>query len=391
MRSARDAASRGGIPAGCRRRQPAREWLALLVGADEHEHAVEDARVEHGDDRVVVERGGQPRLAGEAVPERDGLDPVRPRDLQRHRATEVGVGRPIDHAEPAPAEFALDPEPSERLPDRQLASGRGPPCGRIRAGTASGTARGRLARSGDEGRFEQPVHRVVGLVPNGPGFRRGVRVRGGLGIGSWITGHEWLPRTAREAVGRPVGATPEPPPRSGRAQRRSRRRPPSPGRAARPRDAPPRAASRPAPGAAPRTSSRTSRLSAGEEPGLARSPTETLRLVTGQLVAVVADVAHQAELHRPQQPREDLSGRPSRELREPPYGDQERLLEQVGGAQHMAQPRPDQAASPARRTGSKRASSVRLTWPGVIDHVPLRGEDRGERNRSERSRSLRFR
>ena len=83
--------------------------LALDELHREVEHPVDLAGVVDGDDVRVLERGGDPRLAREALAEALGLGEVGRDDLDGGAALEVQVLRAVDHAHAAAADPLLDP------------------------------------------------------------------------------------------------------------------------------------------------------------------------------------------------------------------------------------------------------------------------------------------
>jgi len=74
------------------------------------------ARVVDRDDRRMVERCGQPRLAQEALAEPNVLGELGGKQLQRHVPVEREVARPVHDAHPTAAQQRLDPVARELGP-----------------------------------------------------------------------------------------------------------------------------------------------------------------------------------------------------------------------------------------------------------------------------------
>src|SRR5207248_9049873 len=89
------------------------------------------ARVVDRDDRRVVERRREPRLAQEPLAEANILRELWREELQRHVAVEGEVAGAIDDAHPAAAEQRLDPIAGEfrarKLSAERAASRHAPP------------------------------------------------------------------------------------------------------------------------------------------------------------------------------------------------------------------------------------------------------------------------
>jgi hypothetical protein len=71
----------------------------------------------------VLERGGDPRLALEALAEALRLRVLRGDDLDRGAALEVEVLGPVHDAHPAPADAGIDAVPGDDLPDARVSGG----------------------------------------------------------------------------------------------------------------------------------------------------------------------------------------------------------------------------------------------------------------------------
>ena len=113
----------GGVQGGCDLRgdrdrlllgqRPLREQLFELGAVDEAHRDVQLAGdlagVVDGDDVRVVDRGGQPRLAQEALAEALVLGELGGEDLQRHRPLECEVVGAVDDAHPAAADQRFQP------------------------------------------------------------------------------------------------------------------------------------------------------------------------------------------------------------------------------------------------------------------------------------------
>jgi hypothetical protein len=86
---------------------------ALDEAVREVELARRLARGVHGEDAGMVDRGGEPRLAQEALPERRVPGELRSDQLQRDRPVEGELGGAEHDAHPAPTEDAVDPVAGE--------------------------------------------------------------------------------------------------------------------------------------------------------------------------------------------------------------------------------------------------------------------------------------
>ena len=82
--------------------------------------AVGLAGVVDRDDVRVLERGGQLGLSEEACPEAIVLRQLGGHELERERALQAHVVRPVDDAHAAPADQPLDPVLEDLPADRQL-------------------------------------------------------------------------------------------------------------------------------------------------------------------------------------------------------------------------------------------------------------------------------
>ncbi len=99
------------------RKRPRQEERSEIGAVDEAgrevDLAVDLAGGVDGDDARVVDRGREPRLAQEALPERRVAGELRRNQLQCDGPVESELGRSVHHAHPAAAEHALDPVAGE--------------------------------------------------------------------------------------------------------------------------------------------------------------------------------------------------------------------------------------------------------------------------------------
>src|SRR5262249_6913247 len=99
--------------------QPA-EVGPLDVAHRDVELPVDLAGVVNGDNRRMVEGGGELRLRQEALAEARTLGEVRGEQLERDVAVESGVARAVDTAHPAAAEQHLDSVAEEVAADARV-------------------------------------------------------------------------------------------------------------------------------------------------------------------------------------------------------------------------------------------------------------------------------
>jgi hypothetical protein len=100
-------------PDPLRRRQPTGPWqagverFALQQGHGQERDAAIRADAEDGDDVLVLDRGGRPRLAQETLAV-GGVPGARLDDLQRHRPAQFGLLGREDHAHATDAQHPED-------------------------------------------------------------------------------------------------------------------------------------------------------------------------------------------------------------------------------------------------------------------------------------------
>ena len=93
--------------------------VALDVAHGEEEQAVLISRLVDGDDVGVIERGGDPRLAQEALAEALVLGELGGDHLERDLASEPLLLGAVDRAHPPSADEGLDPVAGDRRSGRQ--------------------------------------------------------------------------------------------------------------------------------------------------------------------------------------------------------------------------------------------------------------------------------
>ena len=91
-----------------------RQREALDQAHGQKERPLRLPRLVHGQQVRVVERGGEPRLAEEALSEAPLARKLGTDQLHCHLALERELGRLVDDAHPSPAEQRLDPEAAEK-------------------------------------------------------------------------------------------------------------------------------------------------------------------------------------------------------------------------------------------------------------------------------------
>ncbi len=140
----------------------------VAAGDQAHRHdqlAVDLARVVDGDDGGVVEPGGEPRLAQEALAEAVAVGELAGDHLQRHRPLEAEVGGAVDDPHPAAGEQLFDPVAGDLRADREFPHIRVISSDRARAsGAPHGPREGRRSNSG-RGDFPSPGPEAGGRTP----------------------------------------------------------------------------------------------------------------------------------------------------------------------------------------------------------------------------------
>ena len=101
-------------------RDEPREIRALHVAHREEEHSLGFPCPEDRNDVRMVERGGQLRLAQEALPEALVARVLGREDLQRHRPTEIRVPGAVDRAHAAASEQDVDVIPADFAADERI-------------------------------------------------------------------------------------------------------------------------------------------------------------------------------------------------------------------------------------------------------------------------------
>ncbi len=99
---------------------PLSQVAALDQSHRDDQLAVLLAGVEDRHDRGVVEAGGKPRLAQEAVAEGLVAGELAGDHLQRHRPVERQVGRPVDDPHPATRDQRVEPVAGEGRADGRV-------------------------------------------------------------------------------------------------------------------------------------------------------------------------------------------------------------------------------------------------------------------------------